>query len=105
MNDKAKEQIKENNVYVLDLYRKGAELSKTTQEDSWFPPRGVFDKEKGRMTTKTYQDWKPTVKNMESSPFTKEMLEESLEKLRQETFNPSPKKTNKPFLRLVKNED
>jgi len=49
MVDKDKEQIKENNVYVLEQFRKGAELSKTTQESSWFPPRGVFDKDKGRM--------------------------------------------------------
>lgn len=49
MIDKDKEQIKENNVYVLNQFRKGAELSKTTQEQTWFPPRGVFDKEKGRM--------------------------------------------------------
>jgi hypothetical protein len=96
METKEKEQIRENNVYVLDLYRKGAELSKTTQEQSWFPPRGKFDREKGRMVA--------TVQNMESEPMTKEMLEESLEKLRQETFNPT-KKPTKPFLRLVKNED
>jgi hypothetical protein len=47
MNDKDK--IKENNLYVLDLMKKGGDMAKIPNEETWFPPRGVFDKEKGKM--------------------------------------------------------
>jgi hypothetical protein len=44
-----KEQIAENNKRVLEKWRNGDNLCLSTEEMVWFPPRGVFDKKKGRM--------------------------------------------------------
>jgi hypothetical protein len=39
----------ENNERVLEKLKEGDNLSTSTLEDSWFPVKGVFDREKGRM--------------------------------------------------------
>lgn len=38
-----------NNERVLEKLEAGDNLSTSTLEDTWFPPKGVFDREKGRM--------------------------------------------------------
>ena len=39
----------ENNERVLEKLEQGDDLATSTLEDTWFPPKGVFDREKGRM--------------------------------------------------------
>lgn len=39
----------ENNKRVLEKLKTGESLSVSTTEDTWFPPRGVFDRKLGRM--------------------------------------------------------
>ena len=53
-----KEQIAENNKRVLEKWRNGDNLSNSTDEDTWFPPKGVFDKKKGRMVSTYKQEEK-----------------------------------------------
>ena len=40
---------KDNNKRVLEKMKAGDNLCTSTTEDSWFPPKGTFDRQKGRM--------------------------------------------------------
>lgn len=60
MENKEK-SIKENNLRVLAKLAEGDNLATSSVEDSWFPSRGIFDREKGRMVA-TKQTTKQTTK-------------------------------------------
>lgn len=39
----------ENNKRVLEKFRSGDNLATSKPEDTWYPPKGIFDRSKGRM--------------------------------------------------------
>jgi hypothetical protein len=49
--DKDLEQREEHNRRVLEKLKNGDNLCTGTTQDSWFPPKGVFDRTLGRMVT------------------------------------------------------
>jgi hypothetical protein len=46
--------VLENNARVLDKWKKGDNLATSTPEDQFYPPRGIFSREEGRMVS-TYK--------------------------------------------------